>query len=78
MDMEKEVSLVARANEASAADDKSANQMSLFDALRRWTDDEGVSFDIKDGDRRLTTEDIQEIAHSEAYIARLLAFDERR
>ena len=78
MDMEKEVSLVGRANEASAAGDKSANQMSLFDAVRRWTDDEGVSFDIKDGDRRLTTEDIQEIAHSEAYIARLLAFDERR
>jgi hypothetical protein len=52
--------------------------MSLFEAVRRWIDDEVVSFDIEDGDHHLTTETIQETAHSEGYKERLLAFEERR
>jgi len=52
--------------------------LSLFEAVRRWTDDEGVPFDILDEGNQLTEEQIQEIAHSEAYKAELLAFDERR
>jgi hypothetical protein len=79
MDLETQVSLVPRTAEPSPSDEKSvgASRMSLFDAVRRWTDDEAVSFDIEDGARRLTAEEIQEVAHSEAYKARLLAFDER-
>jgi hypothetical protein len=77
VDPEKQVSLVSHTSEHSSAGDKSveATRMSLFEAVRRWTDDEVVSFDIEDGD---PTETIQEIAHSEAYNERLLAFDERR
>jgi hypothetical protein len=43
-----------------------------------WTNDEGIPFDIVDANNRLTKAQIQEIAHSEAYKAKLLAFDERR
>ena len=53
-------------------------QLSLFEAVRMWTNDEGIPFDIVDAGNRLTEEQIQEIAHSEAYKAELLAFDERR
>jgi hypothetical protein len=54
-------------------------QTSIFEAVRRWTDDEGMgTIDIEVDGRRLTPDEIQEIAHSEDYKARLLAFDERR
>jgi hypothetical protein len=53
-------------------------QLSLFEAVRMWTNDEGIPFDIVDANNRLTKAQIQEIAHSEAYKAKLLAFDERR
>jgi hypothetical protein len=54
-------------------------QTSIFEAVRRWTEDEGMgTFDIEVDGRRLTSDEIQEIAHSEDYKARLLAFDERR
>jgi hypothetical protein len=43
-----------------------------------WANDEGIPFDIVDAGNRLTKAQIQEIAHSEAYKAKLLAFDERR
>ncbi|HEY6763542.1 MAG TPA: hypothetical protein VI386_02115 [Candidatus Sulfotelmatobacter sp.] len=53
-------------------------QVSLFDAVRKWTDAEGVdAFDIELDGNCLTPEQIQEIAHSEAYKDRLLAFNER-
>jgi hypothetical protein len=53
-------------------------QISLFDAVRRWTDAEGIdAFDIELDGKRLTPEQIQEIAHSEDYKDRLLAFNER-
>ncbi|HZL40946.1 MAG TPA: hypothetical protein VFC45_11800 [Pseudolabrys sp.] len=55
-----------------------SKQLSLFEAVRIWIDDEGVPFDIVDEGKRLTEEKIQEIAHSEAYKGELLAFDERR
>jgi hypothetical protein len=55
-----------------------ATELSLFDAVREWTDAEGVdAFYIELGGKRLTPEQIQEIAHSEAYKNRLLAFNER-
>lgn len=53
-------------------------RVSLFDAVRKWTDAEGIdAFDIELDGKRLTTEQIQEIAHSEVYKDRLLAFNER-
>jgi hypothetical protein len=53
-------------------------ELSLFEAVRKWTNDEGNPFDIKVDGNRLTIEQIQEIAHSEPYKELLLAFDERR
>ena len=55
-----------------------SEQMSLFEAVRRWTDDEGVPFDIAVAGNRLTREQIEAIAHSQPYQDLLLAFDERR
>jgi hypothetical protein len=53
-------------------------EVSLFDAVRKWTDAEGAdAFYIELDGKRLTTEQIQAIAHSEAYKDRLLAFNER-
>jgi hypothetical protein len=52
--------------------------VSLFDAVRKWTDAEGAdAFYIELDGNRLTPEQIQAIAHSEAYKDRLLAFHER-
>jgi hypothetical protein len=53
-------------------------EVSLFDAVRKWTDAEGADvFYIELDGERLTPEQIQAIAHSEAYKDRLLAFNER-
>lgn len=53
-------------------------EVSLFDAVRKWTDAEGAdAFYIELDGKRLTPEQIQAIAHSEAYKDRLLAFNER-
>ena len=52
--------------------------VTLFDAVRKWTDAEGVNvFCIEIDGIRLTSEQIQVIAHAEAYKDRLLAFNER-
>ena len=53
-------------------------ELSLFEAVRRWTDDEGNPFEIGVDGNRLTVEQIHEIAHSEPYKELLLAYDERR
>jgi len=54
------------------------SEVSLFDAIRKWTDAEGEdAFAIELNGKRLTSEQIQAIAHSEAYKDRLLAFNER-
>lgn len=54
------------------------SKVSLFDAVRKWTDTEGVdAFEIELDGKHLTSEQIQAIAHSEAYKDRLLAFNER-
>jgi hypothetical protein len=55
-----------------------SSEVSLFDAVRKWTDAEGEDgFDIELDGKRLTSEQIQAIAHSEVYKDRLLAFNER-
>lgn len=53
-------------------------QLSLFEAVRTWMDNEAVRFDIIDQGEPLTEEKIYEIVHSEAYKEQLLAFDIRR
>ena len=76
MDLDKNVRLV------SAASDKSLEGqtlLTLFDAVRRWTDDEGAGdYAIELEGQRLTATQIQEVAHSQEYIDRLMAFEERR
>lgn len=53
-------------------------QLPLFEAVRRWIDNEAVRFDIVDEGETLTAEKIREIVHSEAYKEQLLVFDVRR
>jgi hypothetical protein len=76
MDLDKNVRLV------SAASDKSLEgqtSLTLFDAVRRWTNDEGAGdYAIELEGQRLTATQIQEVAHSQEYIDRLIAFEERR
>jgi hypothetical protein len=80
MDLQKQVTISPTTKRSSSSFKQidRPKQLSLFEAVRIWTDDEGVPFDILDEGNRLTEEQIQEIAHSEAYKAELLAFDERR
>jgi hypothetical protein len=77
MDLEKQATILPSAKTTSSSNsiDKPA-QVSLFDAVRKWTDAEGVD-DIELDGNCLTPEQIQEIAHSEPYKDRLLAFNER-
>jgi hypothetical protein len=80
MDLDRQTNLLLTAPPASVADPvREPAQLSLFEAVRRWIDDEGMGgFDIELDGALLTLEQIQQIAHSEDYKARLLAFDERR
>ena len=70
MDLEKQATVFSKGGEP--------RRVALFDAVRKWTDAEGVDgFQIELDGIRLTPEQIQEIAHSEVYKDRLLAFNER-
>jgi hypothetical protein len=74
MDLEKQTRIIPSSNNSA----EQPTDVSLFDAVRKWTDAEGVdSFYIELDGKRLTPEQIQAIAHSEAYKDRLLAFNER-
>ena len=74
MDLEKQTRIVP----ASKKSDDQPTDVSLFDAVRKWTDAEGVdAFYIEVDGKRLTPQQIQAIAHSEEYKDRLLAFNER-
>jgi hypothetical protein len=74
MDLEKQTRIIP----ASTNSGDQPTNVSLFDAVRKWTDAEGVdAFTIESDGKRLTPEQIQAIAHSEAYKDRLLAFNER-
>jgi hypothetical protein len=79
MDLEKQTTILRSAEpSASSNSNDEPKQVSLFDAVRKWTDAEGAdAFDIELDGKRLTAAEIQEIAHSEAYKERLLAFHER-
>jgi hypothetical protein len=78
MDLEKQAKILPSAKTTSSNSIDKPAQVSLFDAVRKWTDAEGVdAFDIELDGNCLTPEQIQEIAHSEPYKDRLLAFNER-
>ena len=71
MDLEKHATVLSKGGEP--------RQETLFDAVREWTDAEGVEgFEVKLDGKSLGTEQLQEIAHSEAYKAKLMAFNKRR
>ena len=79
MDLEKQTTIFPSSEAISSSNsvDK-PTQVALFEAVRQWTDAEGIgAFEIELDGKRLTSEQIQEIAHSEAYKDRLLAFNER-
>jgi hypothetical protein len=80
MDLQKQVTITPSGKTSSSPGNHIhiSKQLSLFEAVRLWSNDEGIPFDIVDAGNRLTKEQIQEITHSEAYTAKLLAFDERR
>ena len=74
MDLEKQTRIIP----ASKNSVDQPTEVSLFDAVRKWTDAEGADvFYIELDGKRLTPEQIQAIAHSEAYKDRMLAFNER-
>jgi hypothetical protein len=74
MDLEKQTRIIPPSTHSV----DQLTDVSLFDAVRKWTDAEGVdAFYIELDGKRLTPEQIQTIAHSEAYKDRLLAFNER-
>ena len=74
MDLEKQTRIIPPSTHSV----DELTDVSLFDAVRKWTDAEGVdAFYIELDGKRLTPEQIQAIAHSEAYKDRLLAFNER-
>ena len=76
MDLDQNVRLVSAAS-GNSLDDQTS--LTLFDAIRRWTDDEGAGdYAIELEGKRLSATQIQEVAHSQQYIDRLIAFDERR
>ena len=79
MDFEKQTKITPSVKTASSSNMAGEPTLvSLFDAVRKWTDAEGVNaFYIEIDGTRLTSEQIQVIAHSEAYKDRLLAFNER-
>ena len=74
MDLEKQTRIIPSSKNSV----EQPTEVSLFDAVRKWTDAEGADvFYIELDGQRLTPEQIQAIAHSEAYKDRLLAFNER-
>jgi hypothetical protein len=78
MDLEKQTRILLAKTGSSTNSLDQTTEVSLFDAVRKWTDAEGANaFYIELDGKRLTPEQIQAIAHSEAYKDRLLAFNER-
>jgi hypothetical protein len=79
MDLEKQTRILPLAKTGQSTNSVGQpTEVSLFDAVRKWTDAEGAdAFYIELDGKLLTPEQIQAIAHSEAYKDRLLAFNER-
>ena len=79
MDLEKQTRILPFAKTGQSTNSVGQpTEVSLFDAVRKWTDAEGADvFYIELDGKRLTPKQIQAIAHLEAYKDRLLAFNER-
>ena len=70
MDLEKQTRIFSFAKTGQSTNSVGQpTEVSIFDAVRKWTDAEGAG--------GFYIEQIQAIAHSEAYKDRLLAFNER-
>jgi hypothetical protein len=77
MDLDKVVKIVPKTSGYSASE--SQMQLTMFDAVRRWTDEEGAgAFAIELDGKQMSAGQIEDVAHSQEYVDRLLAFDERR
>ena len=73
MDLEKQATI-----SPPTISDKIPKGLSLFDAVKQWTDAEGVdAYEIEVDGKRLSADEIQGIVQSEDYKNRLLAFHER-
>ncbi len=71
MDLEKQATVLSN--------DGKPRQVALFDAVREWTNAEGVGgIEVEFDGQRIAPEQLQEIAHSADYKAKLMAFFERR
>jgi hypothetical protein len=77
MDLEKQANIVPTTRAISSDHAlQEPVQTSIFEAVRRWTDDEGMgTFDIEVDGRRLTPDEIQEIAHSSIGVRRTTLID---
>ena len=74
MDLEQQATIHTKSTSGA----EQPTEVTLFDAVREWTDTEGVdAFEIELDGKRLSSEQIQAITHSEVYKDRLLAFNER-
>ena len=74
MDFDKQANVVFGGDRSSDEPLK----ISLFEAVRKWTNaEETRAFDIELDGTRLTPAQIEELAHSAEYKERLLAFDLR-
>ena len=80
MDLQKQVTLRSSNRDASTGAKPMVDErLSLFEAVRRLAEDEGLSLlVIEDGGKPLTAEDILEITKSQVYRDLVLAFDDRR
>jgi hypothetical protein len=78
MDMNLRVRIVPKGFLPQSSEQK-PTQISLFDAVRKWADEEdGDVFEIEMDGQSLSFEQIQEIAHSEEFKDLLMSYNERR
>jgi hypothetical protein len=78
MDLDSSVRVIPGESSSRSTDQK-PTQVSLFEAIRRWTNEEGSdAFEIEVGGKNLGRGQIEEIAHSDDYTNRLLSYNERR
>jgi hypothetical protein len=79
MDLEKLVTLKSRDSKSADKAKSVSERLSLFEAVRRWIQDEGLSsLVIDDGGTLLTDSEILQITNSQNYRDMVLAFDDRR
>lgn len=76
MDLDAKVELVPTSSERTL---DGPTTVTLFEAVRKWTNDEGGGdYTIQKEGQQMTPNQIQAVAHSQPYIDRHLAFEERR